>query len=229
MSIYPVPKLHNGSLNATFNNKDYIKSPNSGGSTITQTDARYLRNSGIAFSSANTTFSGTVDIGALCTVNNLTSTGLISGNVSATNITSSLLGSFRDINVSGSLNAKQSIDSLVSASFLATQTYSYKNGMVYFMATDSTIVSSFSITDLPINSPLKSYIFTFILQPTSANSAFYINPANVLIDGTSTALTGLANIVLPSSYTHLVQQITIINRSTTTTPSYVALTSVSAY
>ena len=63
MSIYASPKLHNGSLNATFNNTDYIKLPNSGGSTIAQTDARYLRNSGIALSSANTMFSGTVDIG----------------------------------------------------------------------------------------------------------------------------------------------------------------------
>jgi hypothetical protein len=71
MSIYASPKLHNGSLNATFNKNDYIKLPNSGGSTIAQTDACYLRNSGFALSSANTTFSRTVDIGALCTVGNI--------------------------------------------------------------------------------------------------------------------------------------------------------------
>jgi hypothetical protein len=204
MSIYPSPRTRNGTLNTTFNNTDYIQT-NEGGSglTIAQTDARYLQNSGVVVSSAQTTFNNTVNIES-----NLS----VSGSV-----------------LVGSLNAKQSTDNIISAQFSATQTYSYNTGIVYFMVTDSTNVSSFSLTDIPIDSPFKSYIFTFILQPISINSAFYIKPANILIKGVSTALTGLANVVLPSSYTHLVQQIAIINRSSTNTPSYIVLTSVSAY
>jgi hypothetical protein len=118
MSIYPSPKLRDGVLNSVFNSADYVKDTGGGGLTLAQTlvetDALYLKNSGVVVSSANTTFNGTVDIGALCTVDNinvntlatvknLTSTGSISGNVSGANITSSLLGSFNNINVSGLL------------------------------------------------------------------------------------------------------------------------------
>jgi hypothetical protein len=71
MSIYPSPKLRDGVLNTVFNSADYIKDLGGGGLTIAQTDALYLKNSGVVVSSANTTFNGTVDIGALCTVDNI--------------------------------------------------------------------------------------------------------------------------------------------------------------
>jgi hypothetical protein len=102
MSIYPSPKSRDGVLNTVFNSADYVKDKGGGGLTLAQTlvetDALYLKNSGVVVSTANTTFNGTVDIGALCTVdninvnilatvNNLTSTGSISGNVSGANIT----------------------------------------------------------------------------------------------------------------------------------------------
>jgi hypothetical protein len=50
-----------------------------------------------------------------------------------------------------------------------------------------------------------------------------------LINGTSVSLFGLTNVVLPSSYTFLVQEITIMNKSTTSTPLFVALTNVLGY
>jgi hypothetical protein len=203
MSVYPSPKTRNGVLNTIFNRTDYIPTVSGGGgTTVAQNDARYLKNTGIVVSSAQTTFNSSVNIAGVATVDNL---------------------------ITKSLNARQSTDTLISSSFSATQTYSYNTGMVYFMASNSTTVTSFSITDIPLDSPLKSYIFTFILEPNTANSPFYINPANILINGLSTSLIGLANVIFPASYTHLVQQITVINRSTTTTPSYIALTSVSAY
>jgi hypothetical protein len=103
MSSYPVPKQHNGSINETFNNSDYIMLPNSGGggSTIAQTDARYLRNTGIALSNASTTFNDTVDILGLCTVDNINVSSLV--DTSNTNVSG--LANLKDITVTGVLTS----------------------------------------------------------------------------------------------------------------------------
>jgi hypothetical protein len=227
MSIYPVPKLHNGSLNATFNNSDYIKSPNSGGSsTIAQTDARYLRNSGIALSSANTTFSGTVDIGALCTVGDIK----INNTATIKDITVSNLGTFKDIVINGVLKSTQTSDTITSKVFIADQTYSFTNGMVYSLISDATVVNSVSFTNIP-TTVNQSYIFTFILKPSTANSPYYIRPNtnNININGISIPLYGLQNASLPGNYTYLVQQILIIHNLYASSPQFIALTSISAY
>jgi hypothetical protein len=107
MSIYPSSKLRDGVPNTVFNLADYVKDTGGGGLTLAQTlletDALYLKNSGVVMSSPNTKFNGTVNVASLCTVdninvntlatmNNLTSTGLISGNVAGANITLLLLG-----------------------------------------------------------------------------------------------------------------------------------------
>jgi hypothetical protein len=227
MSIYASPKLHNGSLNATFNNTDYIKLPNSGGSTLAQTDARYLRNSGIALSSANSTFSGTVDIGALCTVGNIK----INNTATIKDINVSNLGTFKDIVATGILKSTQTSDTLTAEVFRADQTYSFTNGMVYSLISDATSVNSVSFINIPTTTN-QSYIFTFILQPSTANSPYYIKSNNntINVNGISTPLYGLQNISLPVNYTFLVQQISIIyDLYSANPPNFFALTSVSAY
>jgi hypothetical protein len=226
MSIYASPKLHNGSLNATFNNTDYIKLPNSGGSTIAQTDARYLRNSGIALSSANTTFSGTVDIGGLCTVGNIK----INNIATIKDITVSNLGTFKDIVVTGLLKSTQSSDKITAEVFKADQTYSFSNGMVYSIISDATAVNSVSFINIP-TTVNQSYIFTFIIQPSTANSPYYIRPSNntVNVNGVSIPLYGLQNVSLAGNYTYLVQQISIIYNLYASSPQFIALTSVSSY
>ena len=226
MSIYASPKLHNGSLNATFNNTDYIKLPNSGGSTIAQTDARYLRNSGIALSSANTTFSGTVDIGGLCTVGNIE----ISNIATIKDITVSFLGTFKDIVVTGLLKSTQSSDKITAEVFKADQTYSFSNGMVYSIISDATAVNSVSFINIP-TTVNQSYIFTFIIQPSTANSPYYIRPSSntVNVNGVSIPLYGLQNVSLAGNYTYLVQQISIIYNLYASDPQFIALTSVSSY
>jgi hypothetical protein len=201
MSIYPIPKTRNGFLNTIFNKNDYIQTISLGGPTQAQNDSRYLKNTGIVVSSAATTFNSKVNIAGLATIDSL---------------------------VTNSLNTKKNTDSLVSSSFSTTQTYSYNNGMVYFTNSNDAVVTNFSITDIPIDQ-LKSYIFTFIFEPNTANSKYYIKTSNISINGISTPLIGLANVVLPSNFTYLVQQISLINRSSTTTPAFIAITSVSAY
>jgi hypothetical protein len=226
MSIYASPKLHNGSLNATFNNTDYIKLPNSGGSTLAQTDARYLRNSGIALSSANSTFSGTVDIGALCTVGNIK----INNTATIKDINVSNLGTFKDIVATGILKSTQTSDTLTAEVFRADQTYSFTNGMVYSLISDATAVNSVSFINIP-TTVSQSYIFTFILQPSVVNSPYYIKNSSktINVNGVSIPLYGLNNINLPGAYTYLIQQITIIYNIYASSPRYIALTSVSGY
>ena len=205
MSLYPPPKKHNGTQNNTFNRDDYIQNINSStGTTQLQNDARYLKNSGIVVSSANTTFNNTVDINGLATLTNL--------------------------EVSSLFKSKQSADNFVVSSFTASQTYNFNNGLVYTLDTNPTTITTILFTNIPITKQ-QSYKFTFILKPNNTNSGFYLKPNTnfVTINGVSSPLYGLSNIVLPSSFTYLVQKITIINTSVETTPTFIALTSVSGY
>jgi hypothetical protein len=174
MSIYPSPKLRDGVVSSIFNKADYVRETN-------------LKNSGVATSSANTTFTGTV-------------------------------------------NTTRTTQTLSSATFTGIQSYSFNNGMVYSLASNATSITSLSILNIPSN-PLQTYKFTFIIEPNVINSPYYLKPTtnNILINGTSVSLFGLTNVVLPSSYTFLVQEITIMNKSTTTTPLFVALTNVLGY
>ena len=204
MSIYIAPIKHNGSLNSTFNATDYAQNSSSSASSQTSYDARYLKNTGIVVSSASTTFNNTVTIAGQATVSNLL--------------------------VSGLLNTKQNSDSLVTATFSAAQTYSFNNGMVYTLTSNSTATTTLSINDIP-TTPQQSYIFTFILQPTTANSPYWIKPNTsfVSVNGGSAPLYGLQNATLPAAYTYIVQQVTVLNISTTASPNFITYISVSGY
>ena len=271
MSIYPSPKFNHGVLNSTFNSSDYIQT-NAGGSglTIAQTDAKYLQISGVTSSSAQTTFQNTVDFkslltvddikvntlatfknvsvtgllsgnvsganitsSTLATVKNLTATGLISGNISGNisgaNITSSSLGTFTDLTVSGLLKSNKSTDIITADVWRTEQTYSYTNGMVYTLISSDAVVNSVSFINIPTTTN-QTYIFTFIMQPSTANSPYYIKSNNntINVNGSSIQLYGLQNVSLPTNYTFLVQQISIIY-DVYYGKQFFALTSVSGY
>ena len=102
----------------------------------------------------------------------------------------------------------------IVAKFTNPQSYDYLKGQVYTLASDSTVISTLSFTNIPTN-PQMSYVFTFILTPITISNPYYILPNTnfVSINGISTVLSGLSNVSLPSSYTNLIQQITIINTS----------------
>ena len=109
-------------------------------------------------------------------------------------------------------------------------TFDFTVNMIYSMDITSLLSSSLLFTNIPTTAQ-QSYIFTFLIKPT-ANSKFFINPINNLIsvNGISTVtIYGSSNVSLPSIFNFIVQQITIINTSTTSTPNFIALTSVSAY
>ncbi len=243
MSIYASPKTRNGILNTIFNNTDYIKiNSGGGGLTIAQTDSKYLQISGVANSSAQTTFQNTVDIKSLLTVDNIKVNTL----ANLENISVSALIDASNINVSGNINstsaridtltverllkAKQSTDTLTAEVFRSEQVYSFTNGMVYSIISSNTTVNSVSFINIPTTTN-QSYIFTFILRPSSVNSPYYIKPSSntINVNGVSISLYGLQNVTLPTNYTFLVQQISIIYNLYSSSPQFIALTSVSGY
>jgi hypothetical protein len=218
MSIYASPKTRNGTLNTIFNNKDYIQTNTGGGSSLTifQTDSKYLQFSGVTSSSAQTTFQNIVDFKSLLIFDN---------------IQMNALATLYTLTVEKLLEAKQSTDTLTSVVFQSNQSYSFNNGMVYSIISDSTTMNSVSFIDI-LTTINQSYMFTFILRPSNANSPYYIRPSSnsINVNGVSIPLYGLQNVVLPTSYTYLVQQISIIyNIYSSPPPQFIALTSVSAY
>ena len=149
---------------------------------------------------------------------------------SGSNVSSyAVLTSFNSLAIN-TLKAKQNIDTFSIITFASLMTFDFTLNMIYSMDITSLINSSLLFTNIPTTAQ-QSYIFTFLIKPT-ANSKFFINPINNLIsvNGVSTIpVYGSSNISLPSIFNFIVQQITIINTSTTTTPNYIALTSVTAY
>ena len=155
-------------------------------------------------SSAQTTFNSSLNVQGLATLENATI---------------------------GVLKTKKASDTLVFKSLSQNQTCSFNDGMVYKFVSPVTIsASSISFTNLPPESN-SSYIFTFIMQPSISSSPFYIRPSNntITVNGSSVPLAGLQNVILPASYTYLVQHITIIERITQGGALYSAFTGVSAY
>ena len=204
MSVYPPPHNRNGELNTVFNTSDYNQTAAGDGISLSQANSLYLRNRGVVVSSAETTFNSSVDVEGLATLENA-SIGL--------------------------LKSKNASDTLVFKTFSENQTYSFNDGMVYrFVSPVTNSASSISFTNLPTESN-SSYIFTFIMQPSTSSSPFYIRPSsnNITVNGFSVALAGLQNIILPVSYTYLVQHITIVERLTQGGPIYNAFTGVSDY
>ena len=149
---------------------------------------------------------------------------------SGTNVSSNAITtSFNTLAIS-TLKAKQNIDTFSITTFASSMTFDFAVNMIYSMDITSLLTSSLFFTNIPTTAQ-QSYIFTFLIKPT-ANSKFFINPINnfISVNGISTVpIYGSSNISLPTTFNFIVQQITIINTSSTSTPNFIALTSVSAY
>ena len=149
---------------------------------------------------------------------------------SGTNVTSNAINtSFNSLAIS-TLKAKQNIDTFTTSTFASMMTFNFTVNMIYYLEINSLTNSFLFFTNIP-TTPQQSYIFTFLIKPT-VNSKFYMNPINNLIsiNGVlNTPIYGSSNVSLPTTFNFIVQQITIINTSSTSTPSFIGLTSVSAY
>ena len=135
----------------------------------------------------------------------------------------------------GVFNSIQSADTILPVSFNTTPSFSMTTGMVYNLNTTSTALTSLSLTNIP-TTPQQTYVFTFVLQPSTLNSPWYLKPPSNFINitpiGSSTItvpIYGISSVVFPSSYSYILQTITVVNTSTTTSPTFVSFLSVSAY
>jgi hypothetical protein len=139
-------------------------------------------------------------------------------------------------NITGVCNTLQSADTILPITFTTTPSFSMLSGMVYNLTTTSTAITSLGFTNIP-TTPQQTYVFTFVLNPSTANSAWWLKPPTAFISitavggsiNTAVPLVGMSNVVLPSAYTYMFQQITIVNTSTTTTPSFMGFVSVAGY
>jgi hypothetical protein len=210
MSIYPSPKFNHGALNSTFNSSDYIQNPNAGGLKISDTDAKYLQISGVTSSSAQTTFQNTVDFkslltvdditvntsaafnnvsvsglltgnvsgenitsSTLATVKDLTATGLISGNISGANITSSTLATVKDLTATGLISGNISATN-IEVSDLAKFKNLTASGLLKSTQTSDTLTADFWRTD-QVYSFSNGMVYSLISDATAINSVSFIN------------------------------------------------------
>ena len=135
----------------------------------------------------------------------------------------------------GVFNSIQSADTILPITFSTTPSFSMTTGMVYNLTTSSNSLASLSLTDIP-TTPQQTYVFTFVLKPSTIDSPWYLKPPTNFINITpvggssmTVPIYGISNVVFPVSYTYILQTIIVVNTSTTTTPTFISFLSVSAY
>ena len=128
-----------------------------------------------------------------------------------------------------SLKSKQIIDSFTTSAFSSSMTFDISINMQYYLEISSLLSCSLFFTNLPTTAQ-QSYTFLFLIKPTT-NSKFYIIPTNnvISINATSYPLYGISNVIFPTTFNYILQKITIVNLSTSTTPNFIATTSIITY
>ena len=169
--------------------------------------------------------------GALAITTNVASTSTSTGSV----VVSGGLGVSGNINVGGVLTAAQSSDVYVATTFTLTPSFSMAAGMMYSLSPTTNTLTSLSLTSVPTTAQ-ATYVFSFLLQPTTASNSFYLKPPGNIINvvcttGTTYSATvyGVSTLIFPTSYTFLLQQIILINKGTAAAPVFIAFINVSGY
>ena len=141
---------------------------------------------------------------------------------------SSITNTFNAL-VTSSLKSKQIIDSFTTSTFSSSMTFDFSINMQYYLEISSLLSCSLFFTNLPTTAQ-QSYTFLFLIKPTT-NSKFYNIPTNnvISINATSYPLYGISNVIFPTTFNYILQKITIVNLSTSTTPNFIATTSIITY
>ena len=141
---------------------------------------------------------------------------------------SSITNTFNAL-VTNSLKSKQIIDSFTTSIFSTSMTFDFSINMQYYLEISSLLSCSLFFTNLPTTAQ-QSYTFLFLIKSTT-NSKFYIIPTNnvISINATSYPLYGISNVIFPTTFNYILQKITIVNLSTSTTPNFIATTSIITY
>ena len=148
----------------------------------------------------------------------LKSSGTIVSSNSITNTLNAL--------VTHALKSEQIMDSFTTSIFSSSMTFDFSINMQYYLDISSLLSSSLFFTNLPTTAQ-QSYN---LIKPTT-NSKFYIIPNNNLIsiNATPYPLYGISNVIFSTTFNYILQKLTIVNLSTTTTPNFIATTSIITY
>ena len=188
-------------------------------STAIGYNATSTRNNQIVFGTSTESVSipGNVYIG-----NTLPSTSYISGAL----VVNGGMGITGNTFIGNAVSALQYIENINSVAWSATPTINFINGtIIYFNTTVTSAITSLTIVSVPI-AALCSYTFTFIIPTTT--STYYISAGTITVNSTSgISLRGTITLSTPAAY--IMQQISIMNISATTTPNFIALTTAQAF
>ena len=141
-----------------------------------------------------------------------------------------------DVNIEGMLNSLQSYDNLTSLFYNTTLALTMNtNGMVYYIAGGTpTSVTNLTISTIPITTGLASYVFTLLFYTSSPY--YYTSGASTLSIAMSNAyatsitpITPGGSVNLPSSYTYIMQTITVINKTGGSSPTFIAFNNVQGF
>ena len=148
----------------------------------------------------------------------LKSSGTIVSSNSITNTLNAL--------VTHALKSEQIMDSFTTSIFSSSMTFDFSINMQYYLDISSLLSSSLFFTNLPTTAQ-QSYN---LIKPTT-NLKFYIIPNNnvISINATSYPLYGISNVIFSTTFNYILQKLTIVNLSTTTTPNFIATTSIITY
>ena len=236
----------NGSNNCSFGQGTLGTCLESGNSVFGQFSISSLNNgssnSGLGYAcgkslinGSNNTFLGSnTDLIANGTSNNSTAIGYGARITGSNQI---MIGtSAETVNIPGilsvnSMNVFKTIESFTTFTYAQTMTFDFNSGMIYYLDI-STLITSPTVNFINIpTTPQQSYNFTYVIKPT-VNTKYYITPSSNVISINSIAnipIYGISNVSFPSTFNYIIQQITIMNTSITTTPNYISLITVSAF
>jgi hypothetical protein len=130
------------------------------------------------------------------------------------------------VSILGSLVSQAYVEKFTLVVYNASLSVAFTASTIYYIANVTGPITSLAITSIPVQ-PLSSYSFSFILSTT--NSSNYITASSATFNGTSVNLSGGAAISLGQPTQCILQQITLLNISNTSTPSYISITSASAF
>ena len=188
-------------------------------------------NTNLASNSSSSTFDNT----AILSLTNATQS-TANNNGSLTTVGG--IGCIGNLNVGGVFNSLQSSDTITSLTYntnlaLTMNTY----GMVYYITGGTpSLVTNLSISAIPVTATgvLASYVFTIIYftsSPyyyTAGGTSMSLTLTNAY-NTTITPITSGGTVNLPTSYSYIMQTITLINKIGGSAPTFVAFNNVQGF
>ena len=148
------------------------------------------------------------------------------------------IGCVGNINVGGVFSSLQSSDTITSQTYNTTLALTMNTGGIVYYISGGTagVVTNLSISAIPVTGTgvLASYVFTIIYF---TSSPYYYTAGTTTLsltltnayNTTITPITSGGTVNLPTSYSYIMQTITLINKTGGATPTFVAFNNVQGF